>query len=301
VIFDDDGTVFFRQSWLDTALRCGERGRLAITLPEWDEVTSDAAAIGTAAHYGIEQWLKNPEVLSKRDMATLAFDHFVLLSQQEEIKWTKYDNVPDCAGHAFRCAEAWYDGIRPHVPLGGHTEVEFQTVLFTRPDGRKVGIQGTADYVVPPEEVSAAIEDGEDCVLPPELWDWKTASSAYKQRDKQRTAIQPTVYSVAAVLGAFGVEGFTWPVTFRYGVMVRGERASKPQVLEVQRTRAHHSWLLDLLNGYVDLYEGMGTEVSWPRSDDHFLCSQRWCPWWSICKGARLSIAEDVWRPDSAE
>ena len=46
---------------------------------------------------------------------------------------------------------------------------------------------------------------------------------------------------------------------------------------------------------YVELADAMGFEKHWPRDEDHYLCNEVWCPWWSICKGARLSQEQDLW------
>jgi hypothetical protein len=278
MIFREDGSVWFRQSWLDTALRCGERGRQAIVRPEWDQATSDSAAIGTAAHAGIEAVLNHE--INPKDIGDYAANAAVELTRTETINWTKYTTPGELAAHASRCAEVWRSDIYPSVPLGGRAEVEFEVPLFTRPDGRVVGLKGMIDYIPPTSG----------------LWDWKTAARAYN-RDKQRFAIQPTVYAAALIYGGLGSQT-EWPVRFTYGVMIRGEKNAKAQILEVQRSASHVGWLTDHLNTFVTMAEKLGLDTPWPRDDDHFLCSQKWCPWWSVCKGARLTDAEDRWNPD---
>ena len=90
---------------------------------------------------------------------------------------------------------------------GGLVEVDFAVPLFESRD-RTVGIKGTIDYAAP---------DGT-------LYDWKTTSKKYDQRDKQKAAIQPTVYATAAMHGALPSEyRYEYPIRFHYGVMVRGE------------------------------------------------------------------------------
>lgn len=276
MIFDDDGSVWFRQSWLDTALRCGERGRQAIVRPDWDEITSDAALIGTATHTAIEGYL-NGNVDATAIGATAASAAIALTA--EPVKWTKWSTPKELADHAARCAEGWLTGIAPEVTPGGATEVSFKVPLFNRADGRLVGIQGTIDYIDP---------NGD-------MWDWKTSSGPYKPRDKQRTAVQPTVYAVALIKGGLSSVVVEYPVRFRFGIAIRGEKQAKPQIVEVQRTKAHEGWLFDHLNTFVTMAERLGLDESWPRDDDHFLCSEKWCPWWSVCKGARLSTADDHW------
>ena len=286
MIFREDGSIWFRQSWLDTATRCGERGRFAITLPEWDAATSDSALIGTAAHAAIEAVLREKIPATVEAIEWEARTAALELCNTEQVKWTKYSTPGECAANAARCATAWLEGLFPDVQLGGHAEVQFEVPLFTRPNGRVVGITGTADYVDPP---------GTDY----DITDWKTSARKFTQRDKQATAIQPTVYAAAAVNGGFSHvtdRKFEYPIRWRYGIMVRGERKATPQWVDVQRTSGSYGWLIDQLNVWVDMAEKMGVDGHWPRQDDHFLCSDRWCAWWSACKGARLSEPEVRWR-----
>jgi hypothetical protein len=271
MIFDTDGNIWIRQSWLDTAMRCAERGRLATVAPEWDSMDSDSALIGTGAHYGIEQSI-NLGVYG--EIGEIA--HNWIMAYDREIKWTKYRTLAELADQSAQCAIAWRDGIMPHVDLeGATTEVPFRMVIFTLPDGRTVGITGTIDLV------------GH------EPWDWKTAARAYNQREKQRHAIQPTIYCEALVKGGLQTEmEWRYPLDFNYGVMIRGAKSAKPQIVTVTRTQAHFSFAADRIRTYVDLALNFGLQKPWPRDDDHFLCNPTWCPWWSICKGARLPDAE---------
>ncbi len=271
MIFDEQGNIWLRQSWLDTAMRCAERGRLATIAPEWDSMDSDSALIGTAAHHAIEKSINLGVYDAIGEIARVW-----MLNYDKPIKWTKYNTIGELAQQAAQCAVAWRDGIKPEVNLeGALTEVPFKIVLFTLPDGRTVGITGTVDLV------------GE------KLWDWKTGARAYNQREKQKGAIQPTIYCEAAVKGGLQTDyEYHYPMTFHYGVMIRGANAAKPQTLSVRRTQAHFSFALDRIRGYVDLALNFGLDRPWPRDDDHFLCSQTWCPWWSMCKGARLPDAD---------
>jgi hypothetical protein len=273
VLVDEAGDIWFRQSWLDTAQRCNERGRLALTDP--DETTNDLALIGTAAHAAIEQVL-NKEIEPKA-AGEYAYSRAISLCDEIEVRWSKHTLPGQLGQHARRCADAWVREIMPAIELGGRTEVDFKVPLFDW-DGHTVGITGTVDYLPPT----------------PIIIDWKTASRKFYQRDKQRAAIQPTVYATAAARGAFG-DGYEWPITFRYGVMVRGNERATTQLLDVQRTHAHEGWLLDMIETYLNLATALGVQRKWPRNEDHYLCNQDWCPWWSRCKGARLSTEQDRW------
>jgi PD-(D/E)XK nuclease superfamily len=278
VLVDEDGAIWFRQSWLETAMRCNERGRLALVKPEFDSAIGDTALIGTAAHAAIAEVLTANDGVSN-EIGPRARHHALALCDEHEVYWTKWTLPTHLADHASRCAEAWAREIMPCVRPGGLVEVDFTVPLFES-RGRTIGIKGTIDYASP---------DGT-------LWDWKTASKKYEQREKQRVAIQPTVYATAAMHGVLGDTPYRYPIRFHYGVMVRGDARATTQIVDVQRSHAHEAWLLDHLNTYVDLADALGVFRSWPRNEDHYLCNETWCPWWSICKGARLSAAQNAWR-----
>jgi hypothetical protein len=276
MLVDEEGAIWFRQSWLETAMRCNERGRLAMVKPEFATATSDAALIGTAAHAAIANVLNGdtePDAIGP-DATVQA----LTLCESEPIQWTKWSMPSQLAAHATRCAEAWSREIRPYVKPDGLVEHEFTVPLFES-RGRTVGIKGQMDYAAP---------DGV-------LWDWKTASKKYSQREKQRSSVQASTYATAALHGALGDLPYTYPLTFRFGVMVRGEASATTQVVDVLRTANHEAWLIDHLRTYIDMADGLGVLRPWPRSDESFLCSETWCPWWSICKGARLTPGENTW------
>lgn len=273
MLVDEQGDIWFRQSWLDTANRCGERGRLALIYPE--EGSNDAATVGTCTHAAIEAVLS--KVIEPEHATEWVYEWSLDHCGTANIRWVGMSLPSHIADHAVRCTRAFVRELLPHIEPGGQTEATFKIPLFEYKD-HQVGITGTADYIPPS----------------PVVYDWKTGSRKFDQRIKQRTAIQPTVYAVAAVHGAFG-PGFTWPVTFRYGVMIRGREKATTQLLDVQRTHAHEGWLIDQLRTYLNLASGLGMSTTWPRDEDHYLCNETWCPWWSMCKGARLTTDQDNW------
>ena len=245
--------------------------------PEFDEAISDAALIGTAAHAAIAAVLEDK--LDPKNIGAHAHNAAMVLCEEEDVHWTKWTLPAQLGGHAKRCAEAWAEDMYPHVPRGGLVEIDFKVPLFES-RGRTIGIKGTIDYASP---------DGT-------LYDWKTSSKKYEQRGKQKAAIQPTVYAAAAMHGALGELPYKYPIRFHFGVMVRGEARATTQLVDVLRTRDHENWLIDNLRTYVDVADALGVHRPWPRNEDHYLCNSTWCPWWSMCKGARISDADDTWR-----
>lgn len=281
-IDEENKVITFRQSWLDTATTCPERARLSVVAPEWDLLDSDEAFLGTAAHYGIESFLR-----SEGDPAHNAYE-YAIHHDPDAIKYTKRANLEEIAEIAAMCAQAWYDEIWPHVPKGGHTEVTFKVPLFDY-RGYRIMLNGTADYVVPAE-----------------IWDWKSAGRAYEPWEKHRYAVQPSAYATVLNMGLMPhVDAAAWPITFRYGVMYKpgtylkrnkgsNKTGVETDIVTVQRTAADRDWLYARIKQHVDLALACGlhdgdSAVKWPMVDDHGLCSSKWCPWWSICKGAFIS------------
>ena len=271
-VINDTTHIWFRQSWLDTAFRCPERGRQAIVKPEWDEMTSDSALIGTAVHHGIEQFLHG-NVGSPTQIAGEA--EGFLSGYTDDIKWTKYEQFGDLVDQATVCAQGWVNDILPHLPNldDARPEVNFKIPLWSQ-HGYTIGITGTIDLVADNQ-----------------LWDWKTSARVYNARDKQKHAIQPTIYAMAA-LNSDLVTATSFPIDFTYGVMIRGSKP-KGQILKVTRFQGHADFATKRMMQLVDMYHFYGLDKTWPMNDDHFLCNSTWCPWWSICKGTHLSAAHD--------
>lgn len=272
IIDNETNSIWFRQSWLDTAFRCPERGRQAIVKPEWDEMTSDSALIGTAVHHGIEQFLHG-NIASPTGIAGEA--ESFLDTFTDDIKWTKYDTQSDLKRQADVCAQGWVNDILPNLPNldEARPEVTFKIPLWSQ-HGYTIGITGTIDLIA----------DGQ-------LWDWKTSARAYNARDKQKYAIQPTIYAMAA-LNSDLVSADSFPMDFTYGIMIRGSKP-KGQILKVTRHIGHADFATKRMMQLVDLFQFYGLDKTWPMNDEHFLCSATWCPWYSICRGAHISIADD--------
>lgn len=270
-------TINFRQSWLDTATRCPEQGRLKVVKPEWDQLDSDAALVGTSMHHGIEQYLEG----QIHDVGNYASQWALANIDPDRVRWVKHSTVKEIADLADRCGAEWQLSIAPYVELGGRTEVGFEGVLCTH-SGYQLVLEGTVDYVDPWGV----------------LWDWKTSGWEYKPWEKQRWAIQPTVYTTAAVSGMLDTESgdnidFSWPMAFRYGIVYkpRSKKAKcEADIVTVHREEADTRWLIKKMKVFTDLALATGFQTQWPLIDsENNLCSEAWCPWWSTCKGSYIS------------
>lgn len=274
-ISDDGSTITFRQSWLNTAFLCPERGRLdAIT--ESDS-TTDEAFIGTASHAGIEAVVNGASIAEGRAAVR---DEYRINPEAEQIRFVKRGSIAECIDMSERCFDAWVRDIMPIAPLeGAKAEVAFsQPIMEYR--GMLVVVEGTADLVPATGNV---------------VWDWKTSNSEYNQKDKQKWATQPTMYGWVAALGAMGRTDFTLPIEFKYGVMVKRVKECRGQIVTVQRTANHVAWLEHRMKAMVDLYLDYGLDKPWPMVDEkNYLCSAKWCDFYDECRGKFITMDNDL-------
>ena len=284
-------TWWFRQSWLNDALGCNERGRRKIIEPEADSMEGDAASAGTAAHAAVEFFLRNDGNVTIEEVVGVAAETAGRLISETDIAYKSFDGPEELINHAVRCAEAWVRDIAPEVELGGLTEVPFRVLLFRRDNGVGVGVEGTCDYLPPSNSL---------------LMDWKNAGRAFKQWEKQRADIQATTYCTAAVKGgldsAWEAAGKTpptyeWPMMFVFGNAIRGTKRAKGELVLVARTEGHEYLLRDILNRFVDMVEVLGLDRPWMVNPNYSLCSAKWCPWWDSCVGGHITTAEHTWKP----
>jgi len=267
----------FRQSWLGTLEKCPEMARHehAGTMPR---IESDATAVGTAFHEAVEAALSSWQTqgaplreLDAIEIGQLAFDGLL-----DQIRWQKY-NENSARKYIATAVSAWYRETLPQ--LGGPVAMEHSfDEVFHEDDERVIRLTGTIDYL--DSKVG--------------LVDWKTGSRKYELWEKQRWAIQPTVYTWAwhgagsnplvgeqreALIEPTDRFTFTYFVHFRDGGVQR---------LEVMRTQADWSWLREKCIAVAQQIEA-GLD-SWPRNDAGWWCSARWCPIFAAgeCKGAHL-------------
>lgn len=280
---DNERRVFVRQSWLNDALMCQERARLVDLYPETRR-ENDSAVLGTSVHKGIEAVLRNQ--IELRDTATYSKEWLTqfrngLKADGKDIHITNVD--PDrWYEYVDAMCEAWGRDIYPTLPLGGLVEHKFCVPMATvqSPTGESWGLyfEGTIDYLH---------AEG--------IWDWKTAGRKYYEAEKQSRDIQSAVYAGAMAYS----EMIEHPTRFTFGVMTRSPN-SVGQIVTVERTQAHTSWVMSQAAALVNsvmLLRDTNPEASWVRNDQHHLCSERWCPVWSKCKGALvkgLNIAEEA-------
>jgi len=260
--YHDNGdiSVYVRQSWLNDAVSCNERGRQGIIRPEWS-MPNDATILGTAVHAGIASVLEGKGQPVKTALAEL---NRLLDEPFQRVKYTN----EELYDHIHELLNEWEKHIAPTLGEVKGVEVPFTFHLDSFSiGGRDIVVNGVGTI---------------DCVTDTEIWDWKTSGKKYSAREKQSQAIQPTMYVAASVANGW----LEYPATFKYGVLVRGGKA---QIVPVHRNESHVEWLREIIRPFVRSAILLGTDDPWARNDTHFLCSSTWCSYWSVCKGSKLS------------
>lgn len=282
---DDQGRTVhtFRQSTLGELDLCPERGRLTLT-GNMPKVETDAAALGTGAHYGMEcaiQAILDGEApLGPNRIFELMVEEFDRISQLDGFEWKKYKR-PKVVKYLESIAWVFFEEIYCDLdPIG--IEIPFNGLVIYEDDERVIKINGTIDLL--DKKMGAA--------------DWKTAGDARKYKagwggeawKLERWEIQPTVYIQALLLlGYLDPDADQWPFTYLpFGLGSKGEVSFEP--LTVYRHQGDLDWLVEKCLSYAKQVEA---EVEpWPKQDNHALCSEKWCPAWDQCKGAHY---EDGW------
>lgn len=265
-IFDPDTGRFehtFRQSGLKTATICLERARLEWS-GEMPDIESDAAAVGTAVHAALEADLLGYKAtgdhFDQESLVELFNMEFSDLMAGPNFAWIKY-NETQARDFGAKCVRHYYQELMPQLrPI--ECELNF-TVLLWEDDKRTISLNGTMDLI------DARIG----------IADFKTSGGGkYQEWQYRRWAIQPTAYTYAChTLGMTDISNkFTYLVMSKDGV----------QQFTVERDAGWWRWLKDQAVRLAELIER--DVPRWPTNDTHALCSDKWCPAWSQCKGSHL-------------
>ena len=252
-----------RQSWLGDALTvCLERARrdrLGL-LPRRE---SDAAALGTAVHAGIEAMLRNDR-LELVDANVVALQEWERISALPNFDWKSFDegDHPQVQQLIATALAAWENDLR------GRLTPELIEHRFSIPlcedHERVIELSGTIDYI--------GALDGDPVVI-----DWKTGKRKY-DRSKEKS-VQASVYTLAVEQLGLGARPFV------FAVMVRGK--DEVQLMHVSRWPGHHDWLREQAVGLARLLEA--ELPAWPLTGEAgYLCSATWCPAWDSCKGRHV-------------
>jgi hypothetical protein len=283
-----DGVVRWTasQSWLNNFQKCPEQARLGMhgLLPRTE---SDATAIGTATHTGIEAVLRHGA--DRYQAADAAVDKFEELSGLENFEYVQVKSRGTAVRYVESCVDAWYDYVYPQLGSALSIEQPFEVCLDRReppplPTPWPEGQRTPQPRFRQPEELWLTGTWDFECDAFG-LWDWKTGARPYEAWEVNRWYVQPTVYCYARSI-LRGNEGLDTD-TFNYAIMLKGPTPRPPQILDdVQRGPAHYDWLRKQFWSIVNLHKATdGGSQGWPLMDQSWLCSPKWCPAYAGCKG----------------
>lgn len=283
-VFLDDGRRLHRvrQSSLGETDICLERSRFEMT-GTMPKVNNDASEIGTACHAGFEMTLEgilNDGVAYGLETAQEAAQaELTLLMADPDWRWIKFAGEADARWFVNAVVALWFEHTLPKLKpvMIEHT---FGPITLYEDEHRVVQVKGTIDYL--------------DAALG--LVDWKTGSRKHEKWEKDRWAIQPTVYTWAAVQEGLVAPDSRGLVPFSYEVFWRKSKyALEYQPYTVYRHAGDWAFLqekalsLALLTEAAYPSEGPAVLKRWPMNDNHALCSEAWCPAWALCKGAHYA------------
>lgn len=259
--------VYYRQSWVNTYLTCGERGRRDL-IPDETTGENEYACLGTAFHAGVEAALSG----AANTPFEVAEAACARLTELEPLFEYKDLTRQECTSHLgqwgiqLRRTEEFMQLRNDECAV----EVPFEIYIATHPRFPEVDQwwEGTIDAINYTRRY---------------MVDWKTSSRQYQRWERQRWAVQPTVYTeFGRVTGALDT-----PSDFRYLVFQRDKKSTFAQSVKVTRGPEHTRWLASMLwKPFDDRHAD-----EWQLNDQHALCSPKWCPYWDDCKGA--FIADD--------
>lgn len=258
-----DDAIVFSQSWLNTFFNCPEQANLEMQgrLPRTE---SDATAVGSALHHGIEHVLKGGGAESGWEAATAKLDELVALPEFQFKQLKTYDGVRVALERVYW---SWLNEVFPQLPGPMAVEMPFDCQIDAVFD-RAIRIKGAIDYV----DENATI------------WDWKTTGSwrNWQQWEVDRFKIQPTFYSYGLMLSTDANQFADERVEFTYAVMNKSKQ--EHSLFTTTRGPDDWDWLRRQLRTIAKLIV-VGLDV-WPLRDQHALCSEKWCTAWSACKGS---------------
>jgi hypothetical protein len=116
----------------------------------------------------------------------------------------------------------------------------------------------------------------------------------YKKWEKQRWAVQPTVYLWAAAHSGIIFPDEKDVFNFNFKVLERKMRDVTIQTVPVTRTMSNFVWLERLCQNIAIQME-VGIDREWALNDHSALCGPKWCSFWSQCKGQYVD-ADKEWQ-----
>jgi CRISPR/Cas system-associated exonuclease Cas4 (RecB family) len=247
-------TPRYHQSAIDTFLRCGLqyefRYVLGIRSP-----SSGAATLGRSFHTAIAKNLITKKENGVGCTLEEALDVFSsdFDDASKEAAFTEGEDKDELKDVGIQCVSLHHKEIAPTID----PDVIEERFIIDTDAGFSLG--GTLDIV----SKAGVIHDS------------KTSKTKYPD-DAVSGAIQPAMYDFAyeALRGKKSTG-------FQYDVIVK-TKTPKTQMVRGQVTQADREWLFQTLNS---VHSAIKAGVFLPAQEDSWVCTKKYCGYWSRCKG----------------
>lgn len=247
----------YHQSAIDTFLRCGLKYQFRY-LMNIRTPSSGAATVGSATHAAIAKNLilkkENGVGCSLEEALDAYSSDFDIRAKETEL--TPDESLGELKDVGAQCVAAHHKHIAPTLEP---VTVEEKFILNT---DAGYDLAGTIDLVT---------KDGV-------IHDSKTSKTAYKD-DVVSGAIQPAMYDFA-----YEVLRGEKAKAFQYDVLIKPTKkiGVRTQMVRGEVTQADREWLFQTLNS---VHNAIQAGVFLPAQEDSWVCSKKWCGYWSRCKG----------------
>jgi len=262
-----DDAIVFSQSWVNTFFNCPQQAFLEMRgmLPR---IESDATAIGTALHTGVEHVLRGHSLDDGETVAMHKLSELMALPKFEFKQLKTFDGIVAAFERVYW---EWANEVFPSLPGPMAVEFPFDCAVDSLFD-RTIRIRGAIDYVDETGGIS----------------DWKTTGSwrNWQQWEVDRFKIQPTFYSYGLMLSTDANQFADERVEFTYVVMNKSRQ--EHSLFTTTRGPDDWDWLRRQLRSIAKLIVAGLDE--WPTRDQSALCSPKWCTAWSACKGLSYPV-----------
>lgn len=295
---DSPTTLILHQSDLKHFLTCPDQFRIVNGIqpggdfekvPEY-RVETDAATLGTTMHAVIEHELLGNRFQraddavrwAKQAMGDLVYGY---VTNGTQYRTESFGENPKKALAALEgLVRRWFaSNERKHWlaivndhPNCIHVEYDFEVPFIANRQGRytEIRLAGQMDL----------LDTYHHRVV-----DWKTTGRKYERWEKQRWDVQSNVYTYAAAQQGL-LERHPDGYQFDFVVFNHKYNDPEPQKVTVWRENGAWGWMTQMVSNMVATIES-DLEV-YPLRDDGALCSPKWCPIWSSCKGMWVSHPE---------
>lgn len=244
----------YHQSALLMYLRCGLQYEFryvkGIKVPP-----SGALTLGSSTHAAIARNLivkkENGVGITKEEALDVYSTDFEIRSQETD--W-KEDDAGEQKDMGARCVEAHHTQIAPEIDPDA---VEESFVIETDA-GYNLG--GTLDVI----DKSGLIRDA------------KTSKNKYDDNSVSG-AMQPAVYDFA-----YEQTRGKKATGFQYDVLIKKKKGVETQKVAGVVSDADRQWAFKTIN---KVHKAIQSGNFLPADEDSWVCSEKWCGYWGICKG----------------